>query len=155
MTTTESTTTTTINRPDLKSDTYYTDTAAFDLQAYIDSCNNDEKVTLFRNLGTYAQELEADGMWLEDHDTYPYTDEFMAWYVTNHYVKIVNRLLREEQEEGLWGVADLYFEYHSGRVRHIYTSPYWMCVQYDHLMKMTMKMNRINPAKVKTHLLVT
>jgi len=142
-------------RPDPKSDTYYIDTAAFDLQSYINSLTDDEKVALFRNLGSYAQELEADRMWLENHNTYPYTDEFMSWYVTNHYVDIVNKLLSEEEEEGLWGVADLYFEYHSGRTRHVYTSSNWMFVQYDHLMKMTMKMNRINPTKVKTHLLVT
>ena len=131
--------------------TDYTKIAAYDLQAYVDSRSEEEKVKLFKLLGDYLQE-EADAMWLKDHDSYPYSSEFMAWYVSNHYVALVEKLFTEPTYEG-W-VADIIFTYASGRTREVTTVSGWMAVPYDYMLKMTMKINRIDPKKVQEHLLV-
>ena len=133
--------------------TDYSKVAAFDLQAYVDSRSEEEKVRLFKLLGDYLQEKEADGMWLKDHDSYPYSAEFMAWYVTNHYVAFINSLFKEPASE-MDSCAEIVFTYASGRTRQVETISNWMAMPYDYLLKMTMKVNRIDPTKVQEHLLV-
>ena len=130
----------------------YTEIAEFDLQAYVDNLTKGEKVSTFKNLGGYLQEKEADGMWLENHDSYPYSDEFMADYVTNHYVSFVERLFKENFHSH--NSAVIVFTYESGRKRQVETIAGWMNVPRAYMLKMTMKQNRIPAAKVKEHLLV-
>ena len=132
--------------------TDYTKVAAFDLQAYVDSRSEEEKVGLFKLLGNYLQEKEADGMWLKDHDSYPYSTEFMSWYVSNHYVALIDSLFKEPSGED--GCAEIVFTYASGKTRQVETINNWMAMPYDYMLKMTMKVNRIDPKKVQEHLLV-
>ena len=53
----------------------YRKIAAFDLQDYVDNLTEEEQVAQFRSIGQCVQRLEADAMWLENHTTYPYSDE--------------------------------------------------------------------------------
>lgn len=130
----------------------YFNGAAFDLQAYVDSRSEEEKVRLFKLLGDYLQEKEADAMWLKDHDSYPYSTEFMAWYVSNHYVALIDSLFKEPAGDD--GCAEIVFTYTSGRTRQVETISNWMAMPYDYLLKMTMKANKIDPKKVQEHILV-
>ena len=132
--------------------TDYTKIAAFDLQGYVDSRSEEEKVRLFKLLGNYLQEKEADAMWLKDHDSYPYSAEFMAWYVSNHYVALIDSLFDEPEVDMC--SADIVFTYSSGRKRQVTTISNYQAMPYEYMLKMTMKVNRINPEKVREHLLV-
>ena len=132
--------------------TDYTKIAAFDLQSYVDSRSDEEKVRLFKLLGDYLQEKEADAMWLQDHASYPYSAEFMAWYVSNHYVALIDSLFTEPEVDMC--SADIVFTYRSGRKRQVTTISNYQAMPYEYMLKMTMKVNRINPEKVREHLLV-
>ena len=131
--------------------TDYTKIAAFDLQEYINSCSDEEKVRLFKLLGDGLQEKEADGMWLKNHDSYPYSTEFMAEYISNHYVKLIDSLFNPPEIGS--SSADIVFTYASGKTCQVTTVNDWDVIPCDYLIKMTMKSNNIDPTKVTSHLL--
>ena len=130
--------------------TDYTKIAAFDLQAHINSCSDEEKIRLFRQLPDGLQEKEADGMWLKNHDSYHYSTELKVRYITNHYVKLIDSLFdRPEIDDGS---ATIVFTYASGRERQVATITDWCVMPRDYLIKMTMKSRNIAPNKVTSHI---
>ena len=129
----------------------YNKIANFDLQDYVDNLTEEEKVAHFRNLSEWIQELEADAMWLENHDTYPYSNEFMADYITNHYVSLIDSLFTTNRRRE--GGCEITFTYTSGRTRTVWTIQDFLCMPKEYLLKMTMKTKRIPATKVKSHLI--
>ena len=127
--------------------TDYKAIAAFDLQQYVDSLTSEEKVKLFKNL-SHLQNYEADALWLENHNTYPYSDEFMEWYVSEKYAAFIDTLFVEPEDSDSTVIR---FTYQSGRTRWVTPISNLMPMPEDYLIKMTMRNAGINPDKVQEH----
>lgn len=136
----------------MPSSTIYQEIADFDLQGFIDGLTEEEKVVLFKKLGEGLQDREADKLWLEEHDSYPYSQEFMANYVSNRYVELAESLFTNP-EIGT-ASADIVFTFHNGETKQVVTIIYTSEIPYEYLLKKTMELNNIDPSMVKEHLFV-
>lgn len=72
----------------------------YDIQRdYVDKLAEQEKVNLFQSLSEDIQE-PADKLWLETNTEYPYSQEFMSQWISDHYVPTLTKYFDDQEYLG-------------------------------------------------------
>ena len=132
--------------------TNYRQLASFNLKTdYVNLLTESEKVECFRDLGDDTQE-PADQIWLETHDSYPYTSEFMAWWVTNHYAAAMQELFVNPEID--CGSAEVVFEMKDGTTVEAVTPVKWCEMPREFLVQQLMLEKGIDVDQIESHCLI-
>ncbi len=125
--------------------------ASFDIQTdYVSSLSDEEKVDLFRRQTGEVQE-HADKIWLQDHSEYPYSDAFMAGWITEHYASAMKKLLVNPEYGD--GGAEVRFYFKDGTSIDTEAPICWCEMPRKLLLQFLMNEEGIDPSQVKDHLL--